>query len=65
MVKLRNKKKKGQSTLEYILLATAVVAVLIIFLRPNGGLFSIAFNETIKSQTNGMQAIANRLANSH
>ncbi|MFA6378508.1 MAG: class III signal peptide-containing protein [Candidatus Omnitrophota bacterium] len=32
-MKMRN--KKGQSTLEYIILVTAVVAVAIVFLRPN------------------------------
>ncbi len=34
-MKLKN--KKGQSTLEYIILVTAIIAVLIIFLKPQSG----------------------------
>jgi len=60
---LRRKKKKGQSTLEYIILVTGVIVVLIIFLRP-GGIFNNAFNATLSSGTNGMQNMADRLAGS-
>jgi uncharacterized protein (UPF0333 family) len=63
MVK-KNGKKKGQSTLEYIILVTGVIAILIIFLNPNGGLFNSAFNATLKSGTNGMTDMANRLYSS-
>ncbi|MDD3374207.1 MAG: class III signal peptide-containing protein [Candidatus Omnitrophica bacterium] len=41
---LRN--KKGQSTLEYILLITAVIAVAIIFLNPTTGQFGRVLNDT-------------------
>lgn len=57
------KKKKGQSTVEYILLVAAVLGALIIFLRP-GGLFQNAFNSTLQTGTNGMENMAERLAGS-
>jgi len=56
----QQKKKKGQSTLEYIILVTGVIAVLLIFLRP-GGVFSTSFNGTMAQGTNGMEDMANRL----
>ena len=56
--------KKGQSTLEYIIMVTGVIAVLIIFLKPNTGVFSTALNSTLTQGTNGMQDMANRLRNS-
>jgi uncharacterized protein (UPF0333 family) len=58
----KNRKKKGQSTLEYIILVTGVIAILIIFLRPNGGVFTNAFNQTLQSGTNGMTNMASRLS---
>lgn len=57
-------KKRGQSTLEYLILLAMVIAVLILFLRP-GGVFEGAYNRTLESGTSGMETIANRLANSH
>jgi len=57
------KKKKGQSTVEYIILVAAVLAALIIFLRP-GGVFQNAFDETLNTGTNGMIDMANRLQSS-
>lgn len=63
MFKNLNRKKKGQSTLEYIILVTGVVAILIIFLGP-GGPFQNAYNQTMASGTTGMTNMANRLATS-
>jgi uncharacterized protein (UPF0333 family) len=60
-MKQLKKKKKGQSTLEYIILVTGVIAVLLIFLNPNGGIFNSAFNQTLSQGTNGMEDMANRL----
>jgi hypothetical protein len=60
----KNRKKKGQSTLEYIILVTGVIAILIIFLNPTNGIFNTAFNETLQTGTNGMTDMANRLATS-
>ena len=63
MVK-NNRKKKGQSTLEYIILVTGVIAILIIFLNPTNGVFNTAFNQTLRTGTNGMTNMAARLAGS-
>lgn len=63
MVNTKNRKKKGQSTLEYIILVTGVIAILIVFLRP-GGVFIGAYNTTIRQGTNGMEDMANRLRTS-
>lgn len=60
----KNRKKKGQSTLEYIILVTGVIAILIIFLNPSSGVFNTAFNQTLQTGTNGMTDMANRLATS-
>ena len=57
-------KKKGQSTLEYIILVTAVVAILLAFLAP-GGIFRGAVQNTFQQGTNGMENMAGRLAGSH
>jgi uncharacterized protein (UPF0333 family) len=53
------KKKKGQSTVEYIILVAAIIAALIIFLP---GTFKNAFNAALSSGTNGMENMADRLA---
>ncbi len=64
MIKKRNQKKKGQSTLEYIILVTGVIAVLIIFLKPNGGIFTKAFDGVLNSAKDGMVNMSNRLSGS-
>ncbi len=64
MVNSKNRKKKGQSTLEYIILVTGVIAILIVFLSPTNGIFTTAFNTTLQQGTNGMDDMANRLRNS-
>ena len=55
------RKKKGQSTVEYIILVAAVIGALIIFLP---GTFRTAFNATLISGTNGMTNMAGRLQTS-
>ena len=64
MVNSKNRKKKGQSTLEYIILVTGVIAILIVFLNPTNGIFNTAFNSTLSEGTNGMTDMSNRLKNS-
>jgi uncharacterized protein (UPF0333 family) len=53
------KKKKGQSTVEYIILVAAVIGALIIFLP---GAFKNAYNAALVSGTNGMTNMAGRLS---
>ncbi len=55
------KKKKGQSTVEYILLFATIIAALVVFLAP-GGAFQNQYDATLTSGTDGMVNMANRLA---
>lgn len=61
MLKGQNRRKKGQSTLEYIILVTGVIAILIVFLNPTNGIFNQAFNNTLRTGTDGMLNMAGRL----
>ena len=58
------RKKKGQTTIEYIIVITGVIAVIIIFFGPSGP-FRTAYNNTMSYGTNGMDSMANRLNTSH
>ena len=60
-IKVKTRKKKGQSTIEYIILVAAVIAALLIFLP---GAFTTAFENTLEQGTNGMEDMANRLSSS-
>jgi len=53
-------KKRGQSTLEYLVLVAAVIGVLVVFLNPSGGFFSKSYNRTLELGVNGMEKMANR-----
>lgn len=68
LIKLRDKRirdNRGQSTVEYIVLATAVIAVIILFaMNPNGGLQSHLGN-TLNTAANGIEAKGNALDESH
>lgn len=57
----RLKNRKGQSTVEYILLVTAVVAVMIMFATNNNGGLRGKLNATLDQTANGIEAIGNRL----
>lgn len=59
----QKKPRKGQSTVEYMILVAAILAALLIFLRPNG-VFQNAFNTTLNTGTTGMVDLANRMADS-
>ena len=63
MIQIKHKKRKGQSTIEYIILVTGVIAALVVFLRP-GGIFQRQFNDTLSAGTNGMVNMAQRLQQS-
>ena len=57
-------KKKGQSTVEYLILVAGVIAILLYFVGSSGSPFRTALNATYQSATNGMTNMANRLQNS-
>ena len=59
---LRN--KKGQSTLEYVILVAGVIIVIIWFVGNSGSPFQTALNQSLQQATNGMEDMANRLSNS-
>lgn len=50
--------RRGQSTLEYIILVAAIIAALIVFLN---GTFKSRVSETLDTGTNSMVDMANRL----
>lgn len=52
------RKKKGQSTVEYIILVAAVIAALLLFLP---GAFTTAYNTTLADSTNAMTNMSGRL----
>jgi len=57
------KNRKGQSTLEYIIMVTAVIAIILIFLGPTG-VFQGRLNQTLGDATNSMVNMAGRLTTS-
>ena len=57
--------KRAQSTLEYVLLVTAVIVVIIwLVVAPNSP-FRTSLNTTMTTSINGMTTLANRLNTSH
>lgn len=60
---IKKSKKKGQSTIEYIVLVTGVIAILIAFLSPSG-VFRTSYNRALSQGTNGMEDMATRLRGS-
>ena len=62
--KLKN--KKGQSTVEYILLVTAVIAVIIVFVNgQQKGSFQQTLNSTLNQATEDMDTMSGTLVSSH
>ena len=57
-------KKNGQSTVEYILLVTAVIGTIILFTTGNNAAFKQKLNNTITTTSDGMVNMAVRLTNS-
>ena len=57
-------KRKGQSTVEYIILVAAVLAAILIFVAGPTSLFRVAFNKTLAQGTNGMTNMSDRLMSS-
>ena len=58
-------KIKAQSTVEYLLLITAVLGVFIVLLVGNGSLFKSNVNKSFDVATNDMVGIGTRLSKSH
>ena len=56
--------RKGQSTVEYLILVAGVIAILIVFVGSGNSPFKVALNTTYVTATNGMADMANRLATS-
>jgi hypothetical protein len=52
---------KGQSTVEYILLVTAVIGVIVLFTTSSGSLFQTRLNSVLDQTTNSMVNVAGRL----
>ena len=52
---------QGQSTVEYILLVTAVVTVVILFTTGNNNLFQQRLNSVFNTTTQDMLNVASRL----
>jgi len=57
------KKRKGQSTVEYIILVAAVLAVFLVFLSPDG-VFTKSLNSTLNSMATGVDDMSDRMENS-
>ena len=57
--------KRGQSTVEYILLVTAVVVVMVLFLLNNNAPFQNKLNSTLKSVTTDIGTMGTRLDAAH
>ena len=58
------RKKKGQSTLEYIILLAALISGLIIFLAGSNSPFMRSVNSTYGQVLNGMEGQANSIVTS-
>ncbi len=55
-------RKNGQSTVEYILLVTAVITVVILFLTGDNSLFSKRLTNVLDVSTHSMTNVAVRLS---
>ena len=64
MLQKLKRRKKGQSTLEYIILVAGVIAILIVFLGP-GGVFQGQLETTMTDSTDDMDDMGGRLVASH
>ena len=63
-IKKKPNKKKGQSTVEYIVLVAAVLAAILIFLGPSG-IFQSTLNSALNEGTAEMLNMAERITGAH
>jgi hypothetical protein len=61
---VKNRKRKGQSTLEYIILVTAVIVVIISFLVSPSSPFKNQLNTTLNDTVGHLDTMTIRLGNS-
>ena len=59
------KNKKGQSTVEYVLLVTAVIAVLVVFMVGKGSSLQNQLNSTLCATTDAISTMTDKIGNSH
>ena len=59
------KNKRGQSTVEYILLVTAVIAVMIVFAASPGGPLQTQLNSTLNMFTTEINSESGQYQGSH
>ena len=59
------KNKRGQSTVEYVLLVTAVVAVIIAFVTGSKSGLQAQLNSTLNGAVTDVGTLGDRLTNSH
>ena len=59
------KNKRGQSTIEYIILVTAVIVIILLFMMSGNSPFKRAMNETLNSITDEMTNMSDRFQGSH
>jgi hypothetical protein len=55
---------KGQSTVEYIILVTAVVALMLFFMNPKNGALQNKMNSTLDTVAGGMETRADQISKS-
>lgn len=56
--------RRGQSTLEYLLVFTGIVIALIVFMAQPGAVYQERLNQTYNTATDALQATANAFYNS-
>ncbi|HOD12850.1 MAG TPA: class III signal peptide-containing protein [Candidatus Omnitrophota bacterium] len=62
---MKQSNRKGQSTLEYIILVTAIIAVAIVFLRPQqGGRLYDTVNHSYGQVAGGINTLTTNLTSS-
>ena len=59
------REQSGQSTVEYIILVTAVIGVIILFMIAPGSLFKTKMTNTLEQTMNSIQSKSDDLAGSH
>ncbi len=59
------REQSGQSTIEYIILVTAVIGVIILFMSGNNNLFQAKLNSTLGETVNQIKSKGTDLADSH